>query len=529
MKRSLTLTGVTVNAMALIAPGAFLWTTFQVQAAQTAGGKSTANMMWAGLLFALVLAFLTAYSYSELARIYPNAGAGSSYYFAEAALLDKDKAQHRKYARFMKLTVGWISHLYYWIYPGIMVAFGGILVSYIYTTLTGNTLGYGALAIVAVLFALLCGYIAYRGVSGSTNAAIAVNVIQITTLVAFSIVVIIFRVSHPHLGHYMQSSPASIVLPTKFINVLYQSTIAILLLVGFESVTALGAEALRPEKDIRRGILLSLLIQGGICYLFEYFASNYAISTVTNPGSGAGASHVAGGYAAAGISGAPIGDMMLHIGNTMLGGTGKTLALIMAATVLLALIGTTLACLNTGVRITYVMGKDKEMPGILGLLHGKYATPHGGIWILTILSAALGIYGVHNVDNLTQITLASNIGTFLVYGLSCFICIVAFASHHDKHFGKHFVVPGLGILMNFAELSGVVYLAIKAGGATSTDTFKAIAVVVAWCVAGIIWVALNPRMRGSKVFAEPPPTEGKRYAPKEMAEPMPAAEIIPEA
>jgi len=525
MKRSLTLTGVTVNAMALIAPGAFLWTTFQVQAAQTAGGQSTANMMWAGLLFALVLAFLTAYSYSELARIYPNAGAGSSYYFAEAALLDKDKSGHRKYARFMKLTVGWISHLYYWIYPGIMVAFGGILVSYIYTTLTNKTLGYGALAIIAVLFALLCGYIAYRGVSGSTTAAIAVNVIQITTLVAFSIVVIIFRISHPHLGHYMQSGPGSIILPTKIVNVLYQSTIAILLLVGFESVTALGAEALRPEKDIRRGILLSLLIQGGICYLFEYFASNYAISTVTNPASGSGASAIAGGYPSAGASSAPIGDMITHIGNTMLGGTGKTLALIMAATVLLALIGTTLACLNTGVRITYVMGKDKEMPGILGLLHGKYATPHGGIWILTLLSALLGIYGVHNVDNLTQITLASNIGTFLVYGLSCLICIIAFASHHDKSFGKHFFVPGLGLLMNFAELLGVVYLAIKAGGATSTDTYKAIGVVIAWCVAGVIWVALNPRMRGSKVFAEPPPSEGKRYTPKAIAEPPPTPEV----
>ena len=34
------------------------------------------------------------------------------------------------------------------------------------------------------------------------------------------------------------------------------------------------------------------------------------------------------------------------------------------------------------------------MPGILGLLHGKYATPHGGIWILTVVSALLGIYGV---------------------------------------------------------------------------------------------------------------------------------------
>src|SRR5205807_9684690 len=119
MKRSLTLTGVTVYAMALIAPGAFLWRTFQVQAAQSAGGKSTAGEMWTGLLFALVRAFLTSYSYSELARIYPDAGAGSSYYFAEAALLDKEKPQHRRMARFAKLTIGWISHLYYWIYRAI--------------------------------------------------------------------------------------------------------------------------------------------------------------------------------------------------------------------------------------------------------------------------------------------------------------------------------------------------------------------------------------------------------------------------
>src|SRR6516162_8753362 len=107
MKRTLTLTGVTVNAMALIAPGAFLWTTFQLQAAQSAGGKSTAPDMWTGLLFALVLALLTAYSYAELARIYPDAGTGSSYYLAEAALLDKDKPHHRKYARGAKLTLGW--------------------------------------------------------------------------------------------------------------------------------------------------------------------------------------------------------------------------------------------------------------------------------------------------------------------------------------------------------------------------------------------------------------------------------------
>src|SRR5216683_6057953 len=396
MQRSLTLTGITVNAMALIAPGAFLWTTFQIQASQKSG--STAPDMWTGLLFSLILALLTAYSYSELARVYPDAGTGSSYYFAEAALLEKEKPNHRTWARTAKLTVGWISHLYYWLYPAIMVGFMGILFGYIYGAVSHHTLTYIPQAAGAVFLAVVCGYIAYRGVSGSTMAAIVINVIQITCLTLVSILFIAYRIGHGH-EIYSLANAGAVVIPHSFIHVIYQSTIAILLLVGFESVTALGAEAIRPEKDIKRGILLSLIIQGGICYLFEYFAANFAISDVTNAASGSGSSAVAGGYASAGASGAPIGDMLTTIGNRMLGNTGTTLALILAATVLIALIGTTLACLNTGVRITYVMGRDKEMPSILGLLHGRFATPHFGILILAVISAGIGAYGVLSIDN----------------------------------------------------------------------------------------------------------------------------------
>ena len=102
--------------------------------------------MWGGLFFALILAMLTAYSYSELARAYPDAGTGSSYYFAEAALLEKESPQHRKYARFAKLWIGWISHLYYWLYPGIMVAFTGTLFGYIYATMFHHNLTWVPLA-----------------------------------------------------------------------------------------------------------------------------------------------------------------------------------------------------------------------------------------------------------------------------------------------------------------------------------------------------------------------------------------------
>ena len=110
MKARLGLTGLTMNAMALIAPGAFLWLTFAGQAAYGA----TTPAMWIGILFALLLCLATAICYAEMAKLDP--GTGSSYYFAEQAFLNHDKAW--PYARLAKFVFGWGSHLYYWVYPG---------------------------------------------------------------------------------------------------------------------------------------------------------------------------------------------------------------------------------------------------------------------------------------------------------------------------------------------------------------------------------------------------------------------------
>jgi amino acid transporter len=195
--------------------------------------------------------------------------------------------------------------------------------------------------------------------------------------------------------------------------------------------------------------------------------------------------------------------MLTNMVNTTFGGAGTAVSVIFALTVLLALIGTTLASLNSGVRITYAMGRDKEVPSIMGLLHGRFATPHWGVWFLAAVSAVFGVYGVYSVDTVTQITLASNFGTFLVYGMTCIVTIVAFASHQDKSVVKHYVVPGLALLMNIAELVGIVYLAITAGGATSMDAYIAIGGVAVWCVIGLLWVVLNPATKGQKLLADP--------------------------
>src|SRR6202789_2953352 len=96
MQATLGLTGLTSNAMALIAPGAFLWLTFYIQATTgVAGQPSTAPSMWLGIFVSLLLCLATAVSYAEISKLYP--GTGSSYYYAEQAMLSKDKPF--KYAR----------------------------------------------------------------------------------------------------------------------------------------------------------------------------------------------------------------------------------------------------------------------------------------------------------------------------------------------------------------------------------------------------------------------------------------------
>ena len=487
MKPSLGLTGVTINAMALIAPGAFLWTTYQLQAA-----PGSAMNMWFAVFVATAIALFTATAYAALAKRYPEAGAGSSYYFAEASVLHKEEHRHFKFARLSKFIVGWASHLYYWVYPGVMVAFMGLLITYIIQTFNPSFGSPLQEVVVCVVFACIVGAIAYIGVTGSTFANIIINVIQILALVTFSALAIAYRLQHPGV-HYLHPSALSVITPHDLSGLIFQSTIAILLVVGFESATALAAEAKNPGRDIPRGVLLSLIIQAVIFYLLEYFAANFFINDAYKNAAGTG-------FAAAFSSGAPIGDMAQIIGNQMLGGNGTAFATIIAATVVIALIGTSLSCLNTGVRVSYAMGKDSELPVVFGFLHGRFRTPHVGVIVLTVISAIIGSYGVLSIDKLTQVTLISNIGTFLLYGMTCVICLVAFAGIMGRSLYGTIIAPVLGVVLNVLMLIGVLYFAITGGGSTQTDTIIAAGFAVVWLVLGFGFLYIRKLVNGVPIL-----------------------------
>jgi amino acid transporter len=586
MKATLGLTGLTMNAMALIAPGAFLWLTFAIQGAE----GNTAPAMWIGIVVALLLCLATAVCYAELAKLYP--GTGSSYYFAEQSFLNHEKAW--KYARLSKFIVGWGSHLYYWIYPGVMTGVTGVIVGYLVGTLWPNFMsasnpGPLFMMLVAVLFSFGVAWIAHRGVAGSTNVSIAINVIQITALLIFAVMAFSYRSSHPagtpgwqfdsmsgdaytyefqtekqtangqttdvvvrdamgvpkpkldaagkpvlftvqypekdEKGAFISHpDAASVVGVHNWGFAFVQATVAILILVGFESVTSMGGEAKNAKRDIPKAVIISLLVQGAFCYLIEYFSANYFLST---------------GYPMTTASGssAPIGDMMIVIGNSFFGqGGGRIFMLVEAFTVVLALIGTTLSCMNTGARVTYAMGKDEEVPEHFGLLHSGNLTPHRAIWTLAIISAVVGCISVamlfgdapalsdatvkalpqglfssvgypsHDVmaampNSLLTVTLASNFGTFLLYALSCIICMVGFHNHPNFNMMKHFLIPLFGLAANLACMAFYL-IGPFMGYGTKSEPFLALGIAAVWGIYGGIYFITSSKKSGRTTLVE---------------------------
>ncbi len=580
MQATLGLTGLTMNAMALIAPGAFLWLTFLTQATEGA----TAPSMWIGILFAVLLCLATAVCYAEMAKLYP--GTGSSYYFAEQSFLNHEKAW--PYARLAKFIIGWGSHLYYWIYPGVMVGTMGILCGYIVGTLWPNFMsasnpGPLFMMLVAVVFSFVVAYIAARGVNGATSVNIAINVIQISALIVFSVMALSYRMNHapgsvalqwdsnsgdaynyqfatekqtvngtatdvivrdangipkPQLdsagkpvpftasypehddkGNFLSHPTAGSVISLHSFGWMFvQANVAILILVGFESVTSMGGEAKNAKRDVPIAVIVSLLVQGCFCYLFEYFAANYVLSS---------------GYTMQNATGsaAPIGDLMVMVGDAIFGpGNGRTFMLIQAFTVFLALIGTTLSCMNTGARVTYAMGKDDELSAGLGSLHHKTLTPHRAIWTLAIISAVIGCvtvsmifgdagaltdatvkalpqglfssvgYVSHDLmaalpNSLLTITLASNFGTFLLYMLSCVTCIVAYHNHPSFNFLKHLAIPLFGLLANLACM--IFYLVGPfMGYGTKLEPLSALGIALVWAIYGGIYFMRSSKSKG---------------------------------
>src|SRR5262249_20003569 len=156
------------------------------------------------------------------------------------------------------------------------------------------------------------------------------------------------------------------------------------------------------------------------------------------------------------------------------------------------------------------------------LLHNENLTPHRSIWTLAVLSAIVGVvavslafgdgpapkdtdikalpqgmlssfgYTTHDKmaalpNTLLWMTLSSNFGTFLLYGLSCVICMIAFTKSHPMYsFIKHRAIPIFGLLANLGCMLAYIVLPFLGIG-TKMEPLLALGVAIIWGAFGGIY------------------------------------------
>jgi len=100
--------------------------------------------------------------------------------------------------------------------------------------------------------------------------------------------------------------------------------------------------------------------------------------------------------------------------------------------------------------------------------------------------------GLSSLPNgLLLITLLSNFGTFLLYGLTNIICIVAFREHHEFSGFKHMVVPVFGAVVNFGRWKEPIFGVILS---------------LIWGLYGAVYFARNSRRKGKATVLVAKPT-----------------------
>ena len=85
----------------------------------------------AGVLLALLLPCSPRFHLANWRVVIPEAGFRSAYHFAERFFARRSIRATGLLARVAKFATGWAAHLYYWVYPGVMVAFMGMLADYL--------------------------------------------------------------------------------------------------------------------------------------------------------------------------------------------------------------------------------------------------------------------------------------------------------------------------------------------------------------------------------------------------------------
>jgi amino acid transporter len=293
-------------------------------------------------LVAMVAMLFTAASYGKMSGAFPSAG--STYTYARRALNDH-----------VGFLAGWAMILDYFLIP---------LLSIIYASLTAQRLLPGIpYAVWAVLFTVVLTLINVPGIRVTARAGEVMMAIM--TVCAITFVFLAARyilLAHGVDGLFVKTAlfrPDTFALKPLMLG----AGVAAISYIGFDAISTLAEDTLKPERDIAFATVLVCIIQTVICFLTVYLAAIVWPDYRSYP---------------------QAETVILDIGSRI---GGKWMFGSLTFVLLVAGLASALTGQAGASRLLYGMGRDGVLPRrIFGYINPRFSTPTRSIYLMGGLS-----------------------------------------------------------------------------------------------------------------------------------------------
>ncbi len=197
--------------------------------------------------------------------------------------------------------------------------------------------------------------------------------------------------------------------------------------IGFEGASIPAGEARKPQRDIPRALIQTLLFTTVLYFLIQ----SISMAVLENPAA----------------SDVPLADAA----EVMFGGPG---AVIMVVAAIVSISGNLAAIMLAAPRMTYALSIEKSLPAWFGNVENSSKVPRNSIYFITVLSLVLALTG-----SFVWLAIISSLARLIGYG----ICIAAIPVIDKKAVRDDHAIrlPG-GLLIPFIAFGVCCWLASQA-------------------------------------------------------------------
>ncbi|WP_406408498.1 APC family permease [Streptomyces halstedii] len=287
----------------------------------------------------------------------------------------------------------------------------------------------------AALGLLVVGALGYRQIDLSVRVLGVAMLCEVGILLLLAAAVLI-RHGHAALPT-VSFSPHTLTGAGVGVTMMY----AFISFIGIESAALYGEEAHDPERSVPRATYVSV----SLIALFYGFVSWIAVGAV-------GPGHIQD------VAGSQLGDLFFRLSDDYL---TATLTTVMQVLLCLSLFASWLALHNAANRYLFVLGREGVLPGALGTVHARHASPHRASLTQTAFSVltatAFALAGLDPYLGITTSMLGlGTLGIVFLQAVACVSVIGYFWRRPDRHWWRTALAPALGFAGLAAGTSLVV-------------------------------------------------------------------------